>query len=110
MSIRSGVIPQKQMGPHCLICKKTVLAHKFWDDNQYLGSLKPRTVLQGSEPITFFEAQSLLGRDHFSFGGAQAVIWGGTSSKCPPWRPAWLDNVHFAQLLALVYIVNLAIS
>ena len=22
----------------------------------------------------------------FSFGGAQAVIWGGTARVCPPWR------------------------
>ena len=27
------------------ICKKTVLVHEFWGDNQYLGSLRPRTAL-----------------------------------------------------------------
>ena len=26
--------------------KKTVLAHEFWGDNQYLGSLRPRTAVQ----------------------------------------------------------------
>ena len=38
------------------------------------------------EPVIFFEAQSSLGGAQFSFGGAQAVIWGGTVPVCPPWR------------------------
>ena len=27
-----------------------------------------------------------LGEAQFLFGGAQAVIWGGTAPVCPPWR------------------------
>ena len=38
------------------------------------------------EPVHFFGAQSSLGGVEFSFGGAQAVIWGGTAPKCAPWH------------------------
>ena len=30
---------------YCKICEKTVFAHEFWGDNQYFGSLSPRTAL-----------------------------------------------------------------
>ena len=39
------------------------------------------------EPVNFFGAQSLLGGAQFSFGGAQAVIPGGTAPECPPLAP-----------------------
>ena len=52
----------------------------------------------GTEPVTFFGAQTSLGAQ-FLFGEVQAVIWGGTSSdlqgtapKRPPWRRAWLRH------------------
>ena len=38
------------------------------------------------EHVNFFGAQSSLGEAQFSFGGAQAVSWGGTAPVCPPWR------------------------
>ena len=37
----------------------------------------------GNELVTFFGAQSSLWGAQFSFGGVQAVIWGGTATKCP---------------------------
>ena len=40
----SVVKPQKK-GLFYKICKKTVLAQESWGDNQYLGSLRPRTGL-----------------------------------------------------------------
>ena len=45
-----------------------------------------------TEPVNFFRAESSLGVEQFSFGGAQAVIWGGTAPKCPPRRRTWLPN------------------
>ena len=39
---------------------------------------------RGTEPVTFFGAQSLLGRGaQFSFGGPQAVIWGAQPRNAP---------------------------
>ena len=38
----------------------------------------------GSEPVTIFGAQSWLWGAQFSFGGTQAVIWGGTAPECSP--------------------------
>ena len=31
---------------YCEISEKTVLAHEFWGDIQYFGSLRPQTALQ----------------------------------------------------------------
>ena len=39
------------------------------------------------ESVNFFGAQSSLMGAQFSFGGAQAVIWGGTAPQCPPVAP-----------------------
>ena len=36
----------KTNGVFCKIFEKTVLAHEFWGDNQYFGSLRPRIALQ----------------------------------------------------------------
>ena len=36
------------------------------------------------EPVNFFGAQSSLGEEKFSFGGAQAVIWGKHGPRMPP--------------------------
>ena len=65
----SGVKPQKK-GLYNKICKKTVLAHEFWGNNQYLGSLRTRIALQ-SHRACYFLLGSILA------WGAQAVIWGG---------------------------------
>ena len=43
----------------------------------------------GTEPVTFFGAQSSLGGHNSRLGGgAQALIWGGTAWEYPTWRPA----------------------
>ena len=42
----------------------------------------------GTKPVTFLVAQSSLGGHKQWFGGAQAVICGGTIPECPPWRRA----------------------
>ena len=98
------------------ICEKAVLAHEFWGDD-------PRTVSGlelhsgGTEPVTFFGAQSSLEGQNSRLGvsglelhssgtepvtffgaqsslegqnsrlGAQAVIWGARSQ----WRRAWIQ-------------------
>ena len=36
----------KTNGVRCKIYEKTLLAHEFWSDNQYFGSLRPRIALQ----------------------------------------------------------------
>ena len=61
------------------------------------------------DPVNFFGAQSSLGGAQFSFGRAQAVIWGGTAPACPPVAPGlwslwvvrltyrlsqWHTNIH----------------
>ena len=33
-------------GLYCKVYEKTTLAHKFWGNNQYFGSLRPRIALQ----------------------------------------------------------------
>ena len=50
------------------------------------------------EPVNFFGAHPSLGGAQFSFGGAQAVIWGGTAPVCPPWRRACSQH-HNYQIL-----------
>ena len=71
-------------GLYYKICEKTVLTHKFWDDNQYLGSLGHRTALQWHQACYFFWGTILAwGEAQFSFGGAQVVIGEGTAPECP---------------------------
>ena len=66
---------------YCKICKKTVLAHEFWGDNQYFESLGLELHSSGTESVTFFGAQ-------FSFGGR------GTALECLP-HGARPDEVPF---------------
>ena len=42
-----------------------------------------------------------LGGAQFSFGGAQAVIWGGTAPVCPPWRRVWINEALRVRNLSL---------
>ena len=76
---------------------KTVLAPKFWGDNQYLGSLRPQTALQWHKACYFFwgtfhawGAQFLFGRGDTSsnLGGTSSDL-GGTAPECLPWRWAY---------------------
>ena len=76
----SGVKQQKK-GLYCKICEKTVLAHEFWGDNKYFGSLKPRTALQWYQACYFLRAPIFA-------WGAQAVIW-GHGSGMPPVAPGF---------------------
>ena len=73
---------QKKRSYH-KICKKTVLSHEFWGDNQYLGSLRPRTARQWHRASNFLWSTILAWGAQFSFGGAQAVIWGVRPRNAP---------------------------
>ena len=70
-----GVKPQKK-GPYYKICKKAVLSHEFWGNNQYLGSLRPRTALQWHQACYFLWGTILALR-------AEAVIWGARPWNAP---------------------------
>ena len=78
----SGLKPQKKgsLLPKSAN-KETVLAPEFWDDNQYLGSHRPRTALQWHRACYFLWGTILA-------WGAQAVIWRGKAPKCPSWLRA----------------------
>ena len=43
--------------------KKTVLTQEYWVDDQYYRGVRPRTAAHssGTEPVTFFGTQSMLG-------------------------------------------------
>ena len=78
--------------------KKTVLAHEVWGDNQYLGSLRPRTALQSTEPVTFFGAQSSLGGHNSCLGGTCSDLGGGTVPECPRGVGPAASLQHFIEL------------
>ena len=89
----SGVKQQK--GLYCKICEKTVLAHEFWGDNKYFGSLKPRTALQWYQACYFLRAPIFA-------WGAQAVIW-GHGSGIPPVAPG-LGETYINSILCYRYV------
>ena len=78
----------KQKGLYYKICKKTALAHKFWGDNPYLGSIRPRTVLQWHQACYFLWGTILVRGAQFLFGG-HMQWFGGTAPECLPWRRAY---------------------
>ena len=49
--------------------KKIVLAHEFWSDKQYFGSLRPRTALQWHRACYFLWGTILAWGAQFLFGG-----------------------------------------
>ena len=55
----------KKRGLNYKICEKTVLAHEFRGDNQYLGSLRPRTALQWQQ-VCYFLWGTILAWGHNS--------------------------------------------
>ena len=61
--------------------------HKIWCQSTKNPDLDLDLRSRSSEPVNFFGAQFSLGRAQFSFGGAQAVSWGGTAPVCPPVAP-----------------------
>ena len=81
-----GVKPQKKIGLHYKICEKTVLAHEFWGDYQYLGSLKPRNALQWHRACYFLWGTILAWGAQFSFGGASSEL-GKHGPVMPPGAP-----------------------
>ena len=86
-----GWKPQTKMGPYCKIYKKAILAHEFWGDNQYFQSLRPRTAFQWHRACYFLWCTILAlgGGAQFSFGGAQAVIWGARPRNAPVAPGLW---------------------
>ena len=82
----SGVKPQKN-GSSLQNLQKTVLALDFWGDNQYLGSLRPRTAFQWHRARYFLLGTILAWGAQFLFGGTNRDL-GGTALECPPWRRA----------------------
>ena len=64
------------------ICENTVLAHKFWGNDQYFEGLRPRIALQGHRACYFLRIPSSLGKSIFCFWGTSSD-WGGTAPKCP---------------------------
>ena len=75
--------PDRKKGFCCKICEKTVLAHEFWGDNQYFGSVRPRTALQWHQAFYFLWGIILAWGAQFSFGVALAVIWGARPRNAP---------------------------
>ena len=51
--------------------QKTVLAHEFWGDNQFFGSLRSRTALQWHQACYFLWGAFSLGVHKQWFGGAR---------------------------------------
>ena len=78
---------QKKKDLYYKICKKTVLAHEFWSDNQYLGSLRLQTALQWHRACYFLWGTILAWGAQFLFGGHKQWF-GGTAPECLPWRRA----------------------
>ena len=74
-----------------------VSVHKKHENNSGKHQFGLRFALSSLEPINFFGAQSSLGRAQFSFGGAQAVIWGETAPICPPWRRIWFRRFQISR-------------
>ena len=64
-------------------CKSTKIS-KIRAVNINLGVLGLDLHFNSPEPVNFFGPQSSLGGAQFSFGGAQAVIWGGHGPGMPP--------------------------
>ena len=52
---------RRNSGLYCKNCENTVLAHEFWGDNQYFGSLSLRTALQWHRACYFFGHNPGLG-------------------------------------------------
>ena len=70
ISTNFGVKPQKK-GLYYKICEKTVLAHEFRGDNQYLGSLRRRTALQWHRASNFVWSTILAWGHNSRLGGAR---------------------------------------
>ena len=61
--VNFGVKTKKKRFSSQNLQKKTVLAQKYWFNDQYFGGVRPRTAAHssGTEPVTFFGTQSSLG-------------------------------------------------
>ena len=70
---------------------ETVLAHEFWGDNQYLGSLRPRTALQWHRAGYFFLG-TILAWEHNSCLGGTSCDLGGHGAGITPVASGLLQN------------------
>ena len=68
---------KKKNGLHRRVCKKSVLAHNFWGDDQYFGGLRPRTALQWHRACYFLWGTILV-------WGVTSGDLGGTAQDCLP--------------------------
>ena len=66
------------------ICEKTVLAHEFQGDNQYLGSLRPRPALQWHRACYLPWDTIFAWGAQFSFGGPTQWFGKGHGPGLPP--------------------------
>ena len=75
--MKSGV------SPSTTITKTQFLLADSGAVNTNLGVLGLHLHFSSLEPVNFFGAQSSLGGEQFSFGVAQAVIWGARPRNAP---------------------------
>ena len=103
----SGVKPQKKKDLYYTFWKKkTVLAHEFWGDNHYLGSLRPQTALSGTEPVTFFGAQSSLGRHSSCLEGTSSDLGRARPRNAPRGRRAYCKFTAIYQFISLQQVYS----
>ena len=81
-------------------------SYEFCGDNQYLGSLRPRTVRQRHLACHFLWGTIVAWGAQFSFGGVQAVIWGGTAREYPPWRQACCKFTAIYQTATIAFLLK----
>ena len=89
-----GVKPPKQTVFISKSTKKPFLLTISGVTSSILGVSGLELHSSSTEPVNIHGAQSSLEEARFLFGGAQAVIWGGTAPECPP-RGAGLDAQDF---------------
>ena len=73
--------------------------HKIWCPSTKNTNLDLDLRSRSPDPVNFFGAQSSPGGAQFSFGGAQALSWGGTAPVCPPVAPGLNRSLFFLHSL-----------
>ena len=79
--------------------------HKIWCQSTKHTNLDLDLRSRSPDPVNFFGAQSSLGEAQFSFGGTQALSWGGTAPVCPPVAPGLLPGFSLQNLRMKVYLL-----
>ena len=85
--MNSGAKSQKQTVFIAKSNKKQFLLPNFAVITSILGVSGLELHFSSTKPVTIFGVQSSLGGVQFSFGRAQAVIWGARLRECPPVAP-----------------------